>query len=60
MSLNPPSKVRAAIYVATAVMTPVVMYLQAKGIIGALEVSLWGAEVTVMSVMAGFNVTPSK
>lgn len=57
MNLNPPSKVRAALYIFTAIATPIVAYLLAKGFIGTLEVTLWSAEVTVVSAMAGFNVT---
>jgi len=43
MNLNPPAKVRAGLYVFTAVMTPIVIYLASKGIIGDLEVALWNA-----------------
>lgn len=49
-------KVRAAIYIATAIGTPLVAYLFSKGIIGEIEVSLWAAEVTVASTIATFNV----
>ncbi len=60
MTLNLPAKVRATLYVITAVGTPVVAYLAAKTIIGDLEVVLWSAEVTVVSALAAFNVTPDK
>jgi hypothetical protein len=56
MNVNLPYKVRRALYVATIVGAPVVAYLQAKGIIGTVEVSLWLAEVTVISALAAFNV----
>lgn len=56
MNINPSPTIRRALYVLTAAGTPVVVYLQAKGIIGPTEVALWGAEVTVVSAMAGFNV----
>ena len=56
MNINPSPTIRRALYVLTAVGTPVVAYLQAEGIIGPTEVALWGAEVTVVSAMAGFNV----
>lgn len=56
MNINPSPGVRKALYALTAIGTPVVVYLQAKGIIGPTEVALWGAEVTVVSAMAGFNV----
>lgn len=56
MNINPSPRIRQALYIVTAVGTPIVIYLQAKGIIGPTEVALWGAEVTVVSAMAGFNV----
>lgn len=57
MTLNPPPKVRAVLYALTAIGTPLVAYLAAKGIIGDLEVSLWSAEVTVVSALAALNIT---
>lgn len=57
MNLNPPPKVRAALYILTALGTPVVFYLKAKGIIGDLELNLWGAEITAIGIMAGLNVS---
>lgn len=57
MKLNPNPKVRTFLYIFTALGTPVVAYLQAKGFIGVLEVALWSAEVTVISAMAAFNVS---
>lgn len=56
MKLNLPNKVRAILYVFTAIGTPIITYLFAKDIIGELELALWGAEVTVISVMASLNV----
>lgn len=57
MKLNLPYKVRAALYILTAIGTPIVAYLSAKNIVGDLEVVLWSAEVTVVSGLALFNVT---
>lgn len=57
MKINLPYQVRAALYILTAIGTPVVAYLLAKGIIGELEMSLWAAEVTVVTAMAALNVT---
>lgn len=57
MTLNPPSKVRAALYIITIVGTPLVAYLSARHIIGDLEVALWSAEVAVVNAMAALNVT---
>lgn len=56
MTLNIPYKGRAALYIITAIGTPIVAYLFAKGFIGTLEVSLWAAEVTAVSALAGLNV----
>lgn len=56
MRFNIPPKARVVIYALTAIGTPIIAYLFAKDIIGELEVVLWGAEVTVVSAMAGFNV----
>lgn len=58
MNLNPSRRVRAALYVLNAIGTPVVVYLQAKGVIGDLEMILWGAEATVVSGIAALN-TPA-
>lgn len=55
MNLNLPAKVRRALYATTALGTPVVAYLLAKDVIGDVEVTLWAAEVTVVSALAGFN-----
>lgn len=58
MKINIPANIRAALYILTAVGTPVMVYLLSKGIIGDLEMALWSAEVLVVSSMAAFNVTP--
>ena len=58
MKLNPSRRVRAALYLVTALGTPVVVYLQAKGVIGDLELILWSAEVTVVNGIAALNTQP--
>jgi hypothetical protein len=55
VTVNLPARVRRALYAATALGTPVVAYLQVKGVIGDAETVLWAAEVTVVSALAGFN-----
>lgn len=55
MQLDLPYQVRATLYVLTAIGTPIVAYLLSKGTIGTLEVSLWSAEVSVVSALAAFN-----
>ena len=59
MRLNPPRRVRAALYVLTAIGTPVIAYLNARGIIGAGEVTLWSAEVAIIGGMAAINTPPA-
>jgi len=60
MKLNLPPQVRAALYVATSLGSPVVGYLAATGVIGTLEVALWSAEVAVVAALAAFNVDTGK
>jgi hypothetical protein len=57
MNLNLPPKARQVAYAFTALGTPVVAYLQVKGIIGDAEAVLWAAEVTVVSALAAYNTT---
>lgn len=57
MRININPKLRAGIYIFTALGSPVVGYLLAKGIIAELEMALWLAEVTAVTTMAGLNVT---
>lgn len=60
MKLNLPPKVRAGLYVVTAVGTPAVAYALVKGWIGEAEVAFWSAEVTVVSILAAFNTNTNK
>ena len=57
MRINLPSNVRAAIYVFTAVGSPVMGYLLARGIIGELEMALWTAEIAAVTAMAALNIS---
>jgi hypothetical protein len=57
MQINPPSNVRVALYIFTAVGSPIVAYLAATNVIAPEAVTLWLTEVTVVSTMAGFNVS---
>ena len=59
MTVNLPPKLRLSLYIATGVLSPVVAYLLAKGLIGQLEMSLWLAEVSFISLLAAFNVKES-
>lgn len=55
MNINPPRRVRAALYILTALGTPLAAYLKVKGYIGDEELALWAAEVTVVNGMAALN-----
>lgn len=56
MKVNPSRPVRVALYVLTAVGTPVVAYLKVKGIIDDPAVALWSGEVAVVNTLAALNV----
>lgn len=58
MNINPPRQLRIALYVLVMLGTPIVAYLQVKGIIGAPEIALWTALTSAVALMAGLNVTP--
>lgn len=58
MDITIPAKVRQALYIVTAVGTPVMTYLLAKGIVGELEMALWSAEVLVVAGLAAYKTTP--
>lgn len=55
MTVTIPPQLRLFLYVFTALGTPVMIYLMAKDYIGDPEMILWGAEVTAISALAGFN-----
>ena len=55
MEINLPYKVRAALYIFTAVGTPIVAWLHTIGAIGIDVVNLWSAEVVVVGLLAAFN-----
>lgn len=57
MKINLPPKVRAALYVITAISSPIVAYLLDQGHIHQAEVNLWAGIVTAVNVMAGLNVS---
>lgn len=57
MTINLPYKVRAGIYIANVLGSPVVAYLFDRGTINTALVSLWAAEVSAAFLLAGLNVT---
>jgi hypothetical protein len=60
VKINVPPAVRVALYILTLLGAPVVVYLRAKGLIGDLELALWGAEVSAVSALAAFHVPPAE
>lgn len=60
MNFNPPRRVRALLYLLTALGTPLAAYLKVKGYIGDEELALWAAEVTVVNGIAALNTAPSE
>lgn len=60
MTFTIPYKVRIAIYITTGILTPVVLYAKARGWVGDLELTLWGAEVLFASTVAGLNASNNK
>jgi len=56
---NIPARARAIIYILTALSTPVIAYLFAKGYIGELEVTLFGGLITAVTAMASLNTPTS-
>lgn len=57
MNIKIPRKIRASLYIITAVGSPVMVYLLALGVINDAAMVLWGAEVAVVSALAGFNLS---
>jgi hypothetical protein len=59
MTINPPRRVRALIYIANVLGAPFIAYAFAKGWVGELEVTLFSAEVSAAFLLAGLNTAPS-
>jgi hypothetical protein len=59
-TINLPPKFRIALYALIALGSPVMVYLDARHIVGQLEMNLWLAEAAVVSAMAALNVTDKK
>ena len=55
MTINLPINVRRALYILTAIGTPIVAYLVGKGILDQEFSVLWSAEVAVVGGLAAFN-----
>lgn len=57
MNINLPSSVRAVLYSAIVIGSPIVMYLQNVERIGEPEVALWLGITAAVSLLARLNVT---
>lgn len=57
MNINLPANLRAAIYVITAIGSPVVAYLGQQEVIGTFWVGLWAVIVTAVASLARINVS---
>ena len=58
MKINISAEVRQALYIVTALGTPVMVYLLDKAIIGELEMALWSAIVLAVNSLAAIKTTP--
>lgn len=58
MKINIPAEVRQALYVVTAIGTPVMVYLLDKAIIGQIEMNLWSGIVLAVNGLAAIKTTP--
>jgi hypothetical protein len=56
MQIEIPPKVRVALYVITALGTPIVATLTSQHILADWVVSLWSGEVTAVTAMAALRV----
>lgn len=59
MRVNLPDRVRLVLYIITALGTPVVGVLTEQTILPTWAMTLWTAEVAVVTAMAALNVTTS-
>lgn len=59
MKLNPPRKVRAALYVLTGVLSPIigVLTLPEVGILPSWVMLIWTGEMTFIGTMAALNTS---
>lgn len=57
MKIKIPRKIRALLYIITAVGSPIMVYLLALGVVNDAAMVLWGAEVAVVAALAGFNLS---
>lgn len=58
--MNLPANLRQAIYVVTAITSPVVIYLGNEGRLDTFWVGLFSVVVTAVTALAAGNVTPDE
>lgn len=58
-SFNPSAKVRSAVYVITAVASPVIAYLLQYGTVTEFQAGLWLVLSSAVLGLARLNVTPT-
>ncbi len=59
MTLNPPPKVRATLYILSAVGNPTIAYLFSQGKVDSFWFGLWTVISVAVFALAGINVTSS-
>lgn len=57
MQLNPPPKVRAAIYVLVVMGTAVLVPLNVAGVVNDVVMSVWSSVAAAASLLAALNVS---
>jgi len=60
MQVTIPSKVRAGIYVATVLVTAVIVPMYAAHVVSDLVFAIWTSVSGAVAGLAGLNVTPDK
>jgi uncharacterized membrane protein YvlD (DUF360 family) len=58
--MNLPANLRQALYVVTAVVSPVIFYLGQEGRLDTFWVGLFSVVVTAVTALAAGNVTPDE
>lgn len=59
MTINPPRRVRVALYLVGVFLAPLVAYLYDRGVIGSAELALAGAWFAALNLLAAANVDTS-
>ena len=57
MNINPPAKIRKALYIVTGLVNILMLYLSVKGYVGEAETAAWASLNLFISGLAGYNVS---